>query len=324
MKLNAKFTNSEKIEGYVYSMGSNFNELSERVTGENSKKPGTRYIAGDLDIAVDEAGMNVVTVHYSYVTETYSSGKPNSTYAALKKIIDNPERIWINCGKDDAFKVQCTGVSIGVNDFIGSDGSKVAALRNENGFCTIISTLSENEADRSTFSADMLITRVNHIDKDPDKNIKQDYTTVSGCIFGFGPKIIPATFNVRNPSGMKYFEDLDASPASPVFTKVWGKVTSATEKVEKTEESAFGEAAVRVYERKNREYLITGTAKIPYDFGDEEVLTAEDIKKMNQDRQVLLAEIEERFKERQMVKASNGNSFPAMMGQNVPEGSFIF
>ena len=44
MKANARFINTEKIEGYVYSTGSNFNQLSERVTGENSKNPGTKYM----------------------------------------------------------------------------------------------------------------------------------------------------------------------------------------------------------------------------------------------------------------------------------------
>ena len=52
MKKNARFINTERIEGYVYSIGSNFNQLSERVSGENSKNPGTKYIAGDLDVAV--------------------------------------------------------------------------------------------------------------------------------------------------------------------------------------------------------------------------------------------------------------------------------
>ena len=62
MKKDVKFINTEKIEGYVYSTGSSFNELQERVTGENSKNPGTKYIAGDLDIAVDEAGLHVEIV----------------------------------------------------------------------------------------------------------------------------------------------------------------------------------------------------------------------------------------------------------------------
>ena len=327
MKTNARFINTEKIEGYVYSTGSNFNQLSERVTGKDSKNPGTKYIAGDLDIAVDEAGLNVITIHYTYVTETYKkSGQVNNTYVALKRIIDHPEKTWVNGGKDNAFKVQCTGVSIAINDFIAADGTKVAAIRNENGFCSIVSELGP-ESERNTFSADMLITKVTHIDADPDKNIPNDYATVSGAIFGYGPVILPASFVVRNENGMRHFENMDATPSKPVFTKVWGRINCMTVKIERTEESAFGEAAVQTYERKSREYVITGTAKVPYDFGDEEVLTAADVQKMIQDRQVKLAEDEKRFNERQANKAA-GLSFdtatPAKKGKEVPDGDFVF
>ena len=314
MKPNANFINIEKIEGYVYSTGTKINELSERVTKEGSKNPGTKYIAGDLNIAVDEAGLNVVTIHYSYVTETYKSGATNNTYIALKKIIDNPDRIWINGGKDNAYKVQCTGVSIRVNDFIAGDGTKVAALRNENGFCSIVNELGP-EAERNRFTTDMLITKVTHIDANPEKNIKEDYTSVSGCIFGYGPHIVPVTFVVRNKMGMSYFEDLDVSASKPVFTKVWGLINCLTVKVTRTEESAFGEAAVQTSERKSREYVITGTAKVPYDFGDEEVLTTADVNKMMQERQLALAEVEKRWKESQ-------TSLNA--GMSVPEGGFVF
>ena len=313
MKANARFINTEKIEGYVYSTGSNFNQLSERVTGENSKNPGTKYIAGDLDVAVDDTGLNVITIHYTYVTETYKSGQTNNTYTALKRIIDNPDKTWVNGGKDNAFKVQCTGTSIALNDFIAGDGSKVAAIRNENGFCSIVNELG-SEAERNTFTADMLITKVTHIDADHEKNIAEDFTTVSGAIFGYGPVLLPVSFVVRNEMGMNYFENLDATPSKPVFTKVWGRINCMTIKTEKTEESAFGEAAVQTYERKSREYVITGTAKVPYDFGDEEVLTAADVNKMTQDRQVMLAEVEKRYNERQATKTA----------QAVPEGGFVF
>ena len=330
MKANARFINTEKIEGYVYSTGSNFNQLSERVTGENSKNPGTKYIAGDLDIVTDENGLNVVTVHYSYVTPTYAkSGQTNNTYIALKKIIDNPDKTWINGGKDNAFKVQCTGTAINLNDFIVADGSKVAAPRNENGFCSIVAELGP-EAERNTFSADMLITKVTHVDADPEKNIAEDFTTVSGAIFGFGPVYLPVSFVVRNEMGMNYFEGLDASPSNPIFTKVWGRINCMTIKTERKEESAFGEAAVQTYEKKSREYVITGTAKVPYDFGDEETLTAADVNKMIQDRQVKLAEIEKRFNERQAsAKATNGVNFDATattktVQSSIPSGEFKF
>ena len=325
MKANARFINTEKIEGYVYSTGNNFNQLSERVSGENSKNPGTKYIAGDLDVAVDDAGLNVVTIHYTYVTETYKSGQTNNTYIALKRIIDNPDKTWVNGGRDNAFKVQCTGVSLALNDFIAGDGSKVAAMRNENGFCSIVSELGP-DAERNTFTADMLITKVTHIDADPDKNIEKDYATVSGAIFGYGPILLPVSFVVRNEMGMKYFEDLDATPSNPIFTKVWGKINCMTIKTEKTEESAFGEAAVKTYERKSREYVITGTAKVPYDFGDESVLTINDINKMAQDRQVMLAEVEKRYNERQANKAAgvSFNTATTAKKTEVPEGNFVF
>lgn len=315
MKQNARFINTEKIEGYVYSTGSNFNQLSERVSGENSKNPGTKYIAGDLDVAVDDAGLNVITIHYTYVTETYKSGQTNNTYTALKKILDNPDKTWINGGKDNAFKVQCTGAALGVNDFIGADGSKVAAIRNEGGFCSIISEL-ESEEKRNTFTADMLITKVTHIDADPEKNISEDFVTVSGAVFGYGPVIVPVSFVVKNKMGMQYFEDADPKSSNPLFTKVWGHINCATVKTEKKEESAFGEAAVQTSERKRREYVITGASKVPYDFGDEEVLTVADVNKMTQDRQVILAEIEKRFNERK------NNKEPKTA--EVPEGIFVF
>lgn len=318
MKPNAKFMNSEKIEGYVYSTGNSFNQLQERITGENSKNPGTKYIAGDLDIAVDENGLNVITVHYTYVTETTKAGKVNNTFTTLKRIIDNPDKTWINGGKDNAFKVQCTGVSVAVNDFIAGDGTKVAAIRNENGFCNFVTTLGP-ENGRNSFTTDMLITKVTHIDADPERNINEDYTNVSGCVFGWGPTIVPVSFVVRNPNGMKFFEDLDLTPSEPVFTKVWGKINCMTIKVERKEESAFGEAAVQTYERKSREYVITGTSKVPYDFGEEEVLTAEDVNKMAQDRQVRLAEIEKRYNDR---KASTNQSNATV--QEVPAGNFVF
>lgn len=328
MRANAKFNNTEKIEGYVYSTGNNFNQLSERVAGKNSKHPGTKYIAGDLDIAVDDTGLNVITVHYTYVTETYAkSGQTNNTYTALKRIIDNPDKTWVNGGKDNAFKVQCTGASIALNDFIAGDGSKVAAIRNENGFCSIVNELGP-EIERNTFTADMLITKVTHIDANPEKNIAEDFTTVSGAIFGYGPILLPVSFVVRNEMGMNYFENLDATPSKPVFTKVWGRINCMTIKTERTEESAFGEAAVQTYERKSREYVITGTAKVPYDFGDESVLTVADVNKMTQDRQIMLAEIEKRHNERQIAKAATENSFNTntvtKTDQSIPVGDFKF
>lgn len=328
MKNGAKFINSEKIEGYVYSIGSGFDQLSIRESGPNSKNPGTKYIAGNLDIATDEDCLNIVSIHYTYVTETFGSGKSNATFGVLKKIIENAEtKTVLTAGKEGAMKVKCSGVSLAVNDFIGGDGTKVAQLRNENGFCEFVTSFTEKPEEKHKFTTDILITKVTRVEADPEKNIASDYANVTGCIFGYGPKIIPATFVVKNESGIRYFEDLEVTPSNPVFTKIWGEINCSTTLYTRTEESAFGEASVQTFQKRVREYVITGTAKVVYDFGDEEVLTAEDVKKMSQERQILLAEIEKRYNERNTLPFDNTpapESRKATPKGNIPEGGFKF
>ena len=99
-----------------------------------------------------------------------------------------------------------------------------------------------------------------------------------------------------------------------------------TIKMTRTEESAFGEAAVQTYERKSKEYTITGTSKVPYDFGTEEDvgkdnLTIEEVNKMIQDRQIKLAEIEERYNNNKTKEKPSLNSIPM---QEIPVGDFKF
>lgn len=295
-----KNVNTQHIEGYVYQFNGP-SGLAVRETGENSKNPGTVYIAGDLDIAVDEQALNVITVHFTYVTEQTKQNKPNSTFTTLKKIIDAPEKSWISGGKENAFKVKVDSNALALNDFVSSDGKMVAAKRNEGGFVTIVNELCD-EAERNTFQMDMIITRVNHVDADAERNINSDYTTVGGAVFNFRNDLLPVEFAVRNAAGMNYFENLGVTAAEPVYTKVWGRINSMTTKIEREEESAFGEASVTTYERKSREWVITGTAKVPYDFGDENVMTVEELTKAMQDREVHLAEVRKRTEEYQASK----------------------
>ena len=96
---------------------------------------------------------------------------------------------------------------------------------------------------------------------------------------------------------MKYFEDLGASNSEPIYTKVWGNIVSETSTTTQEVESAFGEPAVRTFKNTNKEWIITGTAKVPYDFGDESVLTIAELTKASQDREVYLADIKKKAEE---------------------------
>ena len=296
-----KAINSERIEGRLYQ----HNLVVKTVQNQNSANFGKEFISGNLEIAVDEAGLNVIPVHFTYVTETNNSGNKNATFTNLKRIIDGG-KTWITDGKDEALKLR-VDTALALNDFYVSEGSEdrlVSTKVNEGGFVTIVSELNAKEEERNTFAVDMVITSVIRTEKNEERNIENDFVTVKGAIFNFRNDLLPMEFIVRQEEGMTYFEDLNASQNEPVFTKVWGKINCGSIVNEIKEDSAFGGETVRTYERKIKEWVITGTAVVPYDFGDESILTAEELKAAMQNREVLLADIRKRRDEYNAQKAS--------------------
>ena len=83
--------NRTHIEGVLYQ-----HSLQSRVSGDNSAKPGTEFITGSIEIATDNEMVNIVPVHFTYVTAVTSTGKTNSTYGVLKDIISG-KYYWIDC-----------------------------------------------------------------------------------------------------------------------------------------------------------------------------------------------------------------------------------
>ena len=293
-----RMINTERIEGRIYQ----HNLTIKTVQNQTSANYGKEFISGNLEVAVDEAGLNVIPVHFTYVTEQTSSGKTNATFTNLKRIIDE-DNTWVKVGKDNALKVRID-TALALNDFYTQDGNLVSVKTNEGGFVSFVNGDLCPENERNTFAADMVITKVDRVEANPEKNINEDYVTVRGAIFNFRNDLLPVDFTVRHKDGMKYFEDLGASNAEPVYTKIWGKIMCMTSISEVKEDSAFGESSVRTYERKEKEWTITGTAKVTYDFGDEKVLTADELKKAMQNRETMLAETKARSDEYRASKAA--------------------
>ena len=314
--------NKEHIEGRLYQ------HSLELKTVQNSQSAnfGKQFIAGNVDIATDEDGLNVIPVHFTYVTEETAKGDKNRTFGVLKQIIDGAAT-WLADGKDAALKVK-VDTALALNDFYTQDGTLVSVKKNEGGFVSVINGELSLENERNTFTVDMLITGVNRTEKDEEKNINEDFVTVRGAIFNFRNELLPVDFLVRNIDGMKYFEDLEVSGAAPIYTKVWGRINCGTILNEVKEDSAFGESAVRTYERKIREWVITGTAKVPYDFGDENILTVAEVTKAQQDREVMLAETKKRSEEYRANKSTADNAFGSVATSaptpSVSKGTFSF
>ena len=320
-----KNVNTAHIEGRIYQHDLEVKEVKNQASANFGKK----YIGGTIEVATDEAGMNIVPVSFTYVTETTSNGGKNKTYAEMMKIITSG-KTWMGNSPAEATMVSID-TSIALNDFVASDDSMVSQQIHQGGFVTVVPNLKD-EAIRNTFKTDILITNVNRVEADPERHIDEDYVTVRGAIFNFKNDLLPVEYVVKNPAGMAYFEGLDASSAEPVYTQVWGRINFAAANVQVVTESAFGGAessTVDVRARKVRQWVVTGASKVPYDFGDESVMTEDELIKAMQDRQVHLADVKKRREEykQQKAAATPAASFGAAPTANVApaaQGKFTF
>jgi len=300
--MKKKMINATHIEGLLYE-----DKLEKKVTGENSKNPGTEYITGTIDIATDDNGVNIVPVHFTYVTEKTSKGNTNATFGMLNNIIEGNIKTVMGAGKEKAAKVRVDS-ALGLNEFYSDrtgEEQLVCAKRNEGGFVHTTDTLAEDEKTRNTFQTDMIICSTMRQEADEEKNLPEKLI-IKGFVFDFRNALLPVEFSALNENAMNYFEGLNASPSEPVFTKVWGRQVSETVVREIREESAFGDDSVREVRSTRKDWVVTGAARDPYVWDDESSITADEFKKALADREVYLAELKKRNDEWKASQANPG------------------
>lgn len=310
-----KVKNETHIEGILYE-----HALEAKVTGPNSKAPGTNFISGTISIATDDAMTNIVPVHFTYVTEKTSKGGVNATYSLLQNIIDGVVGTYMQDGADKAAKLRVDS-AIGLNEFYTDRNGKeelVSIKTNEGGFVHTTNVLTEDETQRNTFKCDMVITQVTHIDADDERKTPEK-AVVKGVVFNFRNEILPVEFTATNAGAMAYFEDLGATASNPVFTKVWGRQVSEVIKREIREESAFGEDSVREVQSTRKDFVITGAAKEPYEWDSEDTILASELTTAIANRETYLATMKQR---RDEYKASKGQATPAAAASSKVEFNF--
>lgn len=304
--------NRTHIEGLLYQ-----HDLELKVTGENSKNPGTEFISGNVEIATDDAGLNIVPVHFTYVTAVTSKGKPNATYNVLKAIIDGTHGTVMKDGKDKAAKFRIDS-AIGLNEFYSDRNGKeelVSVKRNEGGFVHVVNEINEDEKTRNTFEVDMIITGTRFIEADEEKELPEKLV-VKGAVFNFRNDLMPIELSVINPNAINYFEGLEASNKNPIFTKVKGRQVSETVVKKIEEESAFGEASVREVRNTRKDFVITWAQKEPYEWDDDQTITATELTDCMAARETALAAMKARQDEYKASKGNGNKITPAAGGFN--------
>lgn len=302
--MKSKMINEVHVEGLLYD-----HKLEMKVTGSASKAPGTQYIAGTINVATDNQQMNVVPVHYTYVTATTATGKANNTFNVLKAIIDGAPCVTKD-GADKATKLRIDS-AINLNEWYQDDQNLVTVKRVEGGFIHIINNeeLDGDEDQRSRFKCDMIIQSVIEREADPEKKLEAK-VIVKGYIFNFRNQLLPVEFSAVNLDAQKYFLRLDCSVNRPFCTWVRGKIVSNTIVTTTVEESAFGGNEVRERRTSVRDYVITGAAREAYAWDDEAFITAREMSDALSNREVELAAMKKRNEEYRAQRA-NGTSAPA-------------
>ena len=310
--------NREVLEGRLYD----FDLEKKEVKNPNSKYFGQEFWTGTLHIATDEAGLNVIPVHYTFVLPTFGSGKVDNRFSAFEKIVAE-EKTWLKVGKDEAEKIRLTP-SGDLNDFyLVNDERMVSAQRNEGGFITFIKELSSEGSARNKFTYDMIINKVNIVEP-ADGTDDVPHAKIHGVIFNFRGDVLPWDVIAYNPKAIDYFEGLNLSSKEPVYTQVWGSIRNTTVKVEKEIENAWGDPVIEYSERTRREWIIEGSKPQVYDFTEED---AAELQKKVADRNVHLEEVKSsaiEYAKNQKNAAATTPTPNTMSGpiSSVPEGDF--
>ena len=295
-----KFTeNSAVITGYVYGA-----KLEKKtVERADSTMFGKPYIKGSIDIVTDDAYKNIVTINYVFVTEVYSSGKPNSTYKLLEKIMTDHLTITEN-GIEKAAYVEAKP-SIVVNDWISDrtgEPTIVSNRRLEGGFLSQKSASSNPYT--NTFSVDTLITKARVIEANEERHIAEDYAEFSGYVFDFRGAFHPVTFVGRDQKKVDFVNSYGAeiTDTHPLYCKVVGEVLQTTETYTVTVEGLFGDVEEEKTRRVN-ELLISNVIK-PADGRYDDALSegVDAVTEGLQNRELHLAEVKKQWEDRQAAK----------------------
>lgn len=312
-----QMVNRVTLQGRVYD-----HSLTLRTVQKEGENFGKEFINGTVSVATDDKNLNVVQVHYTYVTPTFKSGKENRNFSILKRIMEGNQTV---VGAKDGAEPLLVKIesSIDCNDFYPNGGDElVSAQRVSDGFISIIKALPDKANERNKFESDTLLIGATKHEVDPEKNVTEAYMELRAAVFGYGGVLKPVRLVVKNPAAFSYFENLEPTTAKPALVNLWGRIENVTVKTEKTVESAFGEDKVETATHNVREWVVTGASKEPLPFGDEGVLTKDELVKLQADRETHLAEVKARTKEYEAKKKSSApvSTAPA----KIADGEFDF
>ena len=233
-----------------------------------TEKDGKIY--GSVIVLVDEPTETTVEVHFLPQSKVYKTGKENTTYEALKELMDTKKTI-AAVGKKDAAKVRCT-CKLSTNIYYSAPQGKTELelhepLQVQGSFLHI----DENAVPSVGFNVDALIKSLAPI-ADANGNATDSYRVNMEIFDDYRKMFRPLTLKLSDPSGIAVFTRNVESPN--YYTTISGTmINRVIQAASSAGDMEFGSAAVVSTSRPVRDILITGaSAPKEFDMSDEELL----------------------------------------------------
>lgn len=311
--------NKVSVKGYVFS-----HNLEIR-TYKNQERDnfGQRYINGVINVAIDEDAVQSVPVYVNFLNEKFKSGDVNESFTILENLINENNTV-AAVGKDNALRVDIQG-SIGDNTFYSTKNSVM--VESQQLQASYIHIQNGSFKGCASWQTDMLIHTYTEIDPEND----EPYGEIRGFAFNYRNEFVPVKYKVRKASGgMDYFAGKDISTKNPLLTRVFGDYVVTTVTSNKTIETAFGAPSIEPTTYSRESWDVSGAAVQEYDFGDESVMTLDDVNRLMEIRNEYVAGrkayAESRAAQATPTKAANNPGFAAnaTVEADIAAGSYVF
>lgn len=261
--------NKIAVKGYVFS-----HELEIR-TYKNPDKSnfGERYINGHMNIAIDDDAVKTVPVYVNFLNEKKKNGDTNESFTILEGLINNDTTV-VSKGKDNAL---CLDIQGRVEDNTFYSVRNESLVETQRLCASFIHVQNSSFKGNAAWQTDTLVYAYTEIEPEND----EVYGEIKGYAFNYRNEFVPVKYRVTKESGgMDYFASKEISANNPFLARIAGFYNVTTVTSNKSVEMEFGVASIEPTSYSRETWDVSGIMGTPYDFGDESVMTMDDVKRL--------------------------------------------
>lgn len=222
-------------------------EINIRDIDKGDKK----YVAGEVVVRVEEKG-EISEIPVSFISaDKKKDGTANQNYARLQQLKEYNSIA--SAGEENATRVQIRGAKMNENLFMPQNGTEVisTARINSNFFTKVNATAFKPEAKFRVIGK--LLQIVDEQKSEDGEMVDTGRLVIRAALVGYADKTEVIKFIVEEPTAISFIK---ANWKEGDTVQMGGRLRYTNETVEQEIESGFGEAEVRTFTRRTREFLI--------------------------------------------------------------------